>query len=48
MTELELALVALGHELDVPPTPDLAPHVRARIERRSGRRRGLAIAPGRA
>jgi hypothetical protein len=44
MTELELALVALGHELDVPPTPELAPRVRERIERRSGRRRAFAVA----
>ncbi len=44
MTELELALVALGHELDVPPTPALAPRVRERIERRSGRRRAFAVA----
>src|SRR6266545_4577986 len=44
MTELELALVALGHELDVPPTPALAPRVRERIERRTGRRRAFAVA----
>src|SRR6266536_3151459 len=44
MTELELALVALGHELDVPPTPALAPRVRERIERRTGRRRAFAFA----
>ena len=46
MTELELALVHLGHDLDVPSTPDLAPRVRSRIERRFGRRRGLALAFG--
>jgi hypothetical protein len=44
MTELELALVSLGHELDVPPTPELAPRVRERIQRRSGRRRAFAVA----
>src|SRR6266516_6601271 len=44
MTELELALAALGHDLDVPPTPELAPRVRERIERRSGRRRAFAVA----
>ena len=44
MTELELALVALGHELDVPQAPDLAPRVRARVERRSPRRRAFALA----
>ena len=44
MTELELALVQLGHELDVPPTPDLRAAVRARIERRSRRRRLFAVA----
>jgi hypothetical protein len=50
MSELELALVDLGRQIDVPPTPDLAPRVRARLAegpaRRSwvGRPRGLAIA----
>jgi hypothetical protein len=44
MTELELALVALGREVDVPPTPELAPRVRRRIERRSRRRRAFALA----
>lgn len=34
MTELEQALVALGRELELPPAPDLAAAVRARIERR--------------
>ena len=46
MTELELALVALGHELDVPTAPNLAPRVRARLEPRRvwPRRVALAIA----
>jgi hypothetical protein len=44
MTELELALVALGHELDVPPAPEVAARVRARIERRSRSRRWIAVA----
>ncbi len=43
MTELERALVALGRELDLPLTPDLAPHVRARV-RRSWIRRPALIA----
>jgi hypothetical protein len=34
MTELERALVALGSELDFPPTPDLAAGVRPRLQRR--------------
>lgn len=34
MTELERELVALGPALDYPPTPDLAPRVRARLEER--------------
>jgi hypothetical protein len=34
MTELERALVALGAELEFPPTPDVAGAVRARLERR--------------
>jgi hypothetical protein len=34
MTELERALVALGAELEFPPTPDLTGVVRARLERR--------------
>jgi hypothetical protein len=34
MTELERALVALGAELEFPPTPDLTGAVRARLERR--------------
>ena len=46
MTELELALVALGHELDVPTAPNLAPRVRARLEPRRlwPRRVALAVA----
>src|SRR5919198_2265610 len=44
MTELELALVALGHELDIPAAPELAPRVRGRIERRSRRRRAFVVA----
>ena len=32
MSELEHALVALGHELAVPEVPDLAPHVLAALE----------------
>jgi hypothetical protein len=50
MSELELALVDLGRQVDVPPTPDLAPRVRARLAEgpakrsRVGRPRGLAIA----
>jgi hypothetical protein len=35
MTELERALVALGNELEYPPTPDLWPGVRERLHRRS-------------
>jgi hypothetical protein len=44
MTELELALLELGRELDVPPAPLLGARVRARIERRSRRRVAVAIA----
>jgi hypothetical protein len=44
MTELERALVQLGHELDVPPGPDLRSRVRERIERRSPYRRALVPA----
>src|SRR5919204_2609272 len=44
MTELERALVALGHELDVPAAPNLAPVVRARLERRTHTRRVLVLA----
>jgi hypothetical protein len=44
MSELELVLIDLGRELDIPAAPDLAPRVRARIERRSRRRRAFALA----
>lgn len=46
MTELERALVALGHELEFPAAPDLAASVGARLHRRQwpGRRRPLALA----
>ena len=44
MTELERALVALGRELDLPPVPNLGAAIRARIERRERRRRGLVVA----
>jgi hypothetical protein len=38
MTELERALVALGNELEFPPTPDLVGAVRERLRRRRWRR----------
>jgi hypothetical protein len=44
MTELELELLQLGRELDVPPAPELGARVRARIERRSRRRRAFVVA----
>jgi hypothetical protein len=48
MTELEQSLVALGRELEVPATPNLALTVRQRLPRRarwsSKRRRVLAVA----
>jgi hypothetical protein len=44
MTELEQALVGLGRELEVPPTPDLTSRVRARTARRSDARRWLVLA----
>src|SRR5919204_4010534 len=44
MTELERALVALGRELDQPTAPNLAPAVRARLERRTHTRRVLVLA----
>lgn len=44
MTELERALVALGQELDLPPTPALAAAVRPRLARRSRRRLWVALA----
>ena len=34
MTELERALVALGNELEFPPTPDVWPRVHERLQRR--------------
>jgi hypothetical protein len=38
MSELELALIDLGRRLEFPPTPELAPEVRARLaERRAPR-----------
>ena len=39
MTELEQALTRLGHELDYPQTPALAPRVRTRLEQPAPRRR---------
>lgn len=44
MTELEQALVALGHELQIPPAPDLTGAVRARIARRRATRAWLVVA----
>ena len=46
MSELERSLVALGHELDVPDVPDLAPLVLAQIgaRRRAVPRRRLVLA----
>jgi hypothetical protein len=44
MTELERALVELGHGLEIPPTPDLTTAVRARVARRTDRRRWLVLA----
>ena len=46
MTELERALVALGHELEFPAEPDLVASVGARLRRRHrpGRRRALVLA----
>jgi hypothetical protein len=50
MSELELALVQLGRELDVPPTPELASRVGARLGQAPAprttlsRRRGLVLA----
>lgn len=45
MTELERALVALGRDVDFPPTPDLASRVAVRLEpRRRDRRRVLVLA----
>src|SRR4051794_18053655 len=44
MTELERALVLLGSELDIPPTPSLAGVVRERIARRRRARRLVLLA----
>ena len=44
MAELEQALVSLGHELELPPAPDLTGAVRARIARRRASRRWLVVA----
>jgi hypothetical protein len=46
MTELELELVAIGRQLDVPEAPDLAPHVLGRIgtARPAPRRHRLVLA----
>jgi hypothetical protein len=45
MTELERALVVVGHELDVPAAPDLAPAVLAKLTRPTrARRRRWALA----
>jgi hypothetical protein len=38
MTELELSLVALGRELEIPPSPDLAPAVMRQLAPRRRRR----------
>ena len=46
MTDLERALAQLGRELDYPPTPALAPRVRARVEEVPRRRRTLLPAAG--
>jgi len=43
MTELERALLALGSELDFPPTPDLAGGVRERLGRRRRWRPALVV-----
>jgi hypothetical protein len=44
MAELEQALVALGRELEIPPTPDLTSAVRARVARGRATRRWLVVA----
>jgi hypothetical protein len=46
VSELERALVALGHELEIPDTPNLAPRVRQALERPTVRapRRRLVLA----
>ena len=43
MTELEQALVALGAQVEFPPTPDLVGAVRPRLERRRGWLRPLVF-----
>src|SRR6266487_1663260 len=45
MTELERALVALGHELEYPPQPELASAVRKRLERRWERPLAVGLGP---
>lgn len=47
MPELELALVELGRDLEFPPTPDLAPRVRARIAAEQAPRPRFAVVPAR-
>ena len=42
MSDLELALVRLGRELHVPPTPDLSARVRARLEQAPASRTWLS------
>jgi hypothetical protein len=42
MSDLELALVQLGRELDVPPAPDLPARVRARLEQAPASRTWLS------
>jgi hypothetical protein len=44
VTDLDQALTRLGRELDYPPTPALAPRVRARLEQPAPRRRLLPAA----
>jgi hypothetical protein len=44
MAELEAALRELGHEVEFPPTPDLASAIRGRLERPRFWRRPIAIA----
>jgi hypothetical protein len=44
MAELEAALRELGHEVEFPPTPDLASAIRGRLERPRLGRRPVAIA----
>lgn len=44
MSELEQALVRLGHELELPAAPDVTAVVRARLRGRPGRRLRLVLA----